>query len=201
MYDSIKDIVIQSVIKKGRGVFHFIDNFVRFGNNESVRKALQSLVKEGKLLRIANGIYYYPKIDKDLGLGVLYPSKEAVAIAVAKHSNVKIVPTGAYALHALGLTTQMQTMVVFLTNGRSKQIDLGDNRVIKFLHSSSQKMFNYKSYVMILAIQALLELGEDQITEIVKTVIKNKLQQVKESDFYHDLTIAPVWAQKILKEL
>ena len=165
------------------------------------KKVLQQLTNEHMLLRICKGVYYYPKIDRELGLGVLLPSKESTALAIAKHAGLKVAPTGACALNALGLTTQVQTVVAFLTNGRARQIDLGEGRYIKFFHSSSQRLFDYKSYRMILIIQAMTELGESGITEEVRSKLKEQLALVSERDFIHDLKLAPIWAQTILRGL
>ena len=169
MENSVVNIVKRLIIKRGRATYWFVDDFVACGNYASVKKALQQLTNEHMLLRISNGVYYYPKIDRELGLGVLLPSKESTALAIAKHAGLKVAPTGAFALNALGLTTQVQTIVAFLTNGRARQIDLGEGRYIKFFHSSSQRLFDYKSYRMILIIQAMTELGESGITEEVRS--------------------------------
>ncbi len=201
MKNSISNTIKQKIISKGRAKFWFIDDFVAIGNNESVRKALQQLTNEQMLLRICHGVYYYPKIDRELGLGVLMPSKESTALAIAKHAGLKIVPTGAFALNALGITTQMQTVVAFLTNGRARQIDLGQGKYINFFHSSSQRLFQYKSYRMILIIQAMTELSENGITDDVRSTLKEQLSLVSEKDFIHDIKLAPIWAQTILREL
>ncbi len=201
MKNSISNTIKQKIISKGRAKFWFIDDFVAIGNNESVRKALQQLTNEQMLLRICHGVYYYPKIDRELGLGVLMPSKESTALAIAKHAGLKIVPTGAFALNALGITTQMQTVVAFLTNGRARQIDLGQGKYIIFFHSSSQRLFQYKSYRMILIIQAMTELSENGITDDVRSTLKEQLSLVSEKDFIHDIKLAPIWAQTILREL
>lgn len=201
MKDSAANSVKKLIISKGRAKFWFVDDFIDLGNYESVKKALQQLTNEQMLLRISHGVYYYPKIDKTLGLGVLFPSKESIAFAVAKHAGLKLVPTGAFALNALGLSMQVQTVVAFLTNGRARQIDLGEGRYIKFFHSSSQRLFDYKSYRMILIIQAMTELGESGITENVCSKLKEQKALVSQRDFIHDIKLAPIWAQIILKEL
>ena len=201
MEDSVINSVRKHVISKGRGIFWFADDFIEYGKNISIRKALQQLTNEQMLLRICHGVYYYPKIDKTLGLGVLLPSKEDIAFAIAKHASLKLVPTGAFALNALGLTTQVQTVVAFLTNGRARQINLGNGRYIKFFHSSSQRLFDYKSYRMILIIQAMNELGESGINDSVRAKLKEQLTLISTNDFIHDIKLAPIWAQTILKEL
>jgi hypothetical protein len=201
MKNSVINSIKQQIISKGRAKFWFVDDFVAIGNNDSVRKALQQLTNEQMLLRICHGVYYYPKIDRELGLGILMPSKESTALAIAKHAGLKIVPTGAFALNALGLTTQVQTVVAFLTNGRARQINLGDGRYIHFFHSSSQRLFEYNSYRMILIIQAMTELGENGMTDDVLSILAEQLSLVSERDFIHDIKLAPIWAQTILREL
>ena len=55
----INNIVLQVLtkIKKARrGTLFFGDDFIAKGNSETVRKALQRLVKNGELTRIATGI-------------------------------------------------------------------------------------------------------------------------------------------------
>lgn len=201
MKNSVINSIKQQIISKGRAKFWFVDDFIAIGNNDSVRKALQQLTNEQMLLRICHGVYYYPKIDRELGLGILMPSKESTALAIAKHAGLKIVPTGAFALNALGLTTQVQTVVAFLTNGRARQINLGDGRYIHFFHSSSQRLFEYNSYRMILIIQAMTELGENGMTDDVLSILAEQLSLVSEKDFIHDIKLAPIWAQTILREL
>ena len=201
MKNSVINSIKQQIISKGRAKFWFVDDFVAIGNNDSVRKALQQLTNEQMLLRICHGVYYYPKIDRELGLGILMPSKESTALAIAKHAGLKIVPTGAFALNALGLTTQVQTVVAFLTNGRARQINLGDGRYIHFFHSSSQRLFEYNSYRMILIIQAMTELGENGMTDDVLSILAEQLSLVSKRDFIHDIKLAPIWAQTILREL
>ena len=65
MKNSIVNNIKQQIISKGRAKFWFVDDFVAIGNNDSVRKALQQLIKEQMLLRICHGVYYYPKIDRE----------------------------------------------------------------------------------------------------------------------------------------
>ncbi|MDR0977080.1 MAG: DUF6088 family protein [Prevotellaceae bacterium] len=54
----------------------FSSDFASYGGAKSVLKALERLTKAKVLLRLSQGIYYYPKMDKELGIGILYPSLE-----------------------------------------------------------------------------------------------------------------------------
>ena len=140
MIGSTQDKIRNYLIQKGRGVFIFLQDFALYGNNDAVKKAFQRLSNEGTILRIAKGIYYYPKTDTQLGIGVLHPSIDEVAQAIAERDKTTIIPTGSYALNMLGLSTQVVTNAVYLTNGSPRRIKVGSGKGILFLHTSDNKM-------------------------------------------------------------
>ena len=132
MQENIGKRIVNNIKKCGRGSIFFPNSFVSYGDIKSVSKSLERLTKEAVIIRLANGIYLYPKIDKELGLGVLYPSVEEIALQVARRDKAHIAPTGAYAMNLLGLSTQVPMNVVFLTDGSPRKIRLGNNRIITF---------------------------------------------------------------------
>lgn len=105
--ESIESKILSKIKKCGRGNLLFASDFVRYGEQKTINKALERLAKEEIIVRISRGVYYYPKIDKVLGLGVLYPSLEEIAEGIAKRDKARIVPTGIYALNRLGFSTQI----------------------------------------------------------------------------------------------
>ncbi|MDR0567386.1 MAG: type IV toxin-antitoxin system AbiEi family antitoxin domain-containing protein [Prevotellaceae bacterium] len=46
----------------------FADDFAALGTADAIRLALGKLQKSGVLMRVAHGIYYYPKKDAKYGL-------------------------------------------------------------------------------------------------------------------------------------
>ena len=106
--------IITYIQKKGRGKIFFVDEFRKFGTNEAVRQALSRLCRKNFLLRLSAGIYLYPKVDNEVG--IIYPSIETIARTIAKREKTRMIPTGVYALNALGLSTQVPAKVVFLTD-------------------------------------------------------------------------------------
>ena len=125
----IENKVAEVLKKLPKGSIFFVDDFLDFGNSESIKKALFRLKEKELLIRLAHGIYLYPKKDKDLG--VLYPSAEEIAIAIAKRDRARIIPTGVQALNKLGLSTQIPLKVVFLTDAAARSIKIG-KRTITF---------------------------------------------------------------------
>ena len=201
MENRAQNTIRQCIVKKGRGKFVFLQDFSVYGSRDAVKKAFQRLANEGFILRIANGIYYYPQIDKVLGLGVIKPSLDDVAQAIAKRDQVKIIPSGSYALNMLGLSTQVATNAVYYTNGTARRIHIGEGKGILFIHTNDNKMLSFKSRLMMLIVSAMREIGEQGFTEEYRTQIKPFVEKVTTADFEHDITLAPVWVRNILLAL
>lgn len=114
----IENKIHVKIKKAKRGALFFVDSFAAYGNAKAVQKALERLVEKEVLLRVATGIYTGPRISKVLGS--IKTDLEEVAAAMAKRDKARILPTGAYALNALGLSTQVPTKVVYLTYGSAR---------------------------------------------------------------------------------
>ncbi len=196
--DSTQQAIKKRIIAKGRGQFVFLQDFSTIGTRNATKKAFQRLANDGFIMRIANGIYYYPRIDKELGFGVLQPSLSDVANAIAKRDKAVIIPTGPYALNMLGLSMQVPANAVYLTNGSPRRIHVGHGKGILFIHTSDNKMLAFRSQLMLLIVIAMREIGEKNITEEEIKTIKQHLQNVTHGDFEHDIRLAPVWVRNIL---
>ena len=148
------------------------------------------------LVRVAQGIYVRPKISKLIG--PLVPTAEEVAEAIAKRDRIRTVPTGSYALNALGLSTQVPMNIVLLTDGSPREIRVG-KRKIKFKKTTPKNLLA-KGKISRLAIQALKEIGNGKVTEAEEKKIVDLLRKEDEKDLRHDIALAPVWIQKIMKK-
>jgi len=188
---------IELAIKsKPRGFLLFPEDFSDKGSAESIRKALQSL-KEKKVIRqVAHGIYVRPKISELIG--ELMPTAEEVAIGISKRDRIRTVPTGAYALNALGLSTQVPMKIVLLTDGSSRIVKVG-KRSIKFKKTTPKNLLA-KGQISRLVIQALKEIGNGKVTKEEEKKIIEQLMQENQKALKHDIDLAPVWIQKIMKK-
>ena len=108
--ENVHKHIEHSISRRKKGDLIFPTDFRGKGTQTAVKTALSRLSREGKLKRLAHGIYYVPKIDPLFG--TIYPAPEEVAESIAKKEKVRIKPAGAYALHRLGLTTQVPTKLV-----------------------------------------------------------------------------------------
>jgi len=197
---SIDDKILAKIKKCGRGKVYFASDFVLYGEAKAVQKVLERLVKSDMLLRLARGIYYYPKIDKELGLGVLYPSWEDVAYAIAKRDKARIVPTGIYALNRLGLSTQVPMNFVFLTDGTPRRINTGKGKGILFKHTAPKNLA-FRNEIVMLIVFALKEIGKDKVAQEQSERIKQILQQVPKELVLQDAKLMPAWAKSLIMKL
>ena len=190
---------IEAIIKQTeKGKLVFISDFSEFGNYDTVRKSLQRLVNKELVIRISKGIYYIPK--KDNILGILYPTAEEIGKAIAKRDKARIIPTGAYAQHLLGLSTQIPMNVVYLTDGSARKIKIGNQTIV--FKKTSPKNLSFENQLSSLLIQALKSKKEVNITENDKRRLKeiisksNELEKIKK-----DIRIAPVWIRKMVLQI
>jgi len=195
MNNTVENKVLTKIKKAKRGSLFFSDNFATFGNAETVRRTLNRLVESGEIDRVASGIFVRPQIDKIIGK--ITPKIEDIADAIARRDKAKIVPTGAYALNRLGLSTQVPMKIVYLTDGSARNIKVG-NYSISFIRTSPKNV-SAIGKISRLAIQALKSIGKENITSQEIEKIQNVLMKEKISYLEHDLRIAPAWIKEIIR--
>ena len=191
---SVEKKIEKSIKSKPKGALLLPDDYLSYGSSDAIRKALDRLENKQVIVRVAQGIYVRPKISKLIG--VLVPSAEEVAEAIAKRDRIRTVPTGSYALNALGLSTQVPMNIVLLTDGSPSEIRVG-KRKIKFKKTTPKNRLA-KGKISRLVIQALKEIGNGKVTAEEENKIIDLLKKEEEKDLKHDIALAPVWVQKIM---
>jgi hypothetical protein len=196
MKQSIEKQIEKSIKSKPKGVLIIPDDYIDYGSSDAIRKALDRLEDKQVIIRVAQGIYVRPKVSKLLGS--LVPSAEEVAEAIAKRDRIRTLPTGSYALNALGLSTQVPMNIVLLTDGSPREIRVG-KRKIKFKKTTPKNLLA-KGKISRLVIQALKEIGNGKVTQEEEDKIINLLKKEEIKDLKHDIALAPVWIQKIMRK-
>lgn len=193
---SIEKHIEIAIKRKPRGTLILPSDFSQFGSSKAVQKSLERLENKGVIIRISQGIYVRPKISKLIG--TLTPTAEEVATAISKRDKIRTIPTGSYALNALGLSTQVPMNIVLLTDGSPREIKIG-KRIIKFKRTTPKNLLA-KGRISGLVIQALKEIGQMNISSEEEKKIISLLMEENEKDLKHDIELAPVWIQKIMKK-
>jgi hypothetical protein len=195
---NVNNDIVEYIKRNRHGRIFFADEFRGFGSNVAVRQTLSRLCKKDFLIRLSAGIYLYPQHDKLIG--IVYPSIETIAKTIAKREKTRLIPTGVYALNALGLSTQVPAKVVFLTDGTARVVKVGKRATVKFKRTVAKNL-SYKGKISLLVVSALKEIGKDRVTDEQLLKIKEALQYEKRENIIHDANLAPVWISKIILRL
>jgi len=191
---SIEVNILKRIESLPKGELFLPTDFSDVGSSEAIRISLFRLQKQGIISRVAQGIYVRPKESRLLGK--LVPTAEEVAEAIAKRDRIRTVPTGSYALNALGLSTQVPMNIVFLTDGSPREIRVG-KRKIKFKKTTPKNLLA-KGKTSRLVIQALKEIGNGKLSDKEEKKVIEILLKENNNDLKHDIGLAPVWIQKIM---
>jgi len=194
MYLSTVNKTLIKIKKAKRGTLFFVENFVKIANAKTVNKALERMVKTGELQRLSKGIYYRPANSKLIG--ELTPNIETVVLAIAKRDKARIAPTGSYALNRLGLSTQVPTNFVYLTDGSARKLTIGNSRIT--FKKTSPKNVAAVGAISSLVIQALKTIGKDNVKINEIEHIQNILKKEKYTRLEHDIRLAPAWIREIM---
>jgi predicted transcriptional regulator of viral defense system len=196
------DKVIESRVKSiilghGRGwVFTRMD-LIQVGAPDSIGMALLRLSRKNVIRRLARGLYDYPVIHPTLGR--IAASADAIAKALACRDAVRIQPAGAYAANILGLSEQIPTRIVFLTDGASRHIKLGKREIV--LKRTTPRNIAASGRKSGTIIQALRHLGKNQVNDQVRSIILRQLTAADRKQILKDIKFAPAWVARILRGL
>jgi hypothetical protein len=171
--------------------------FTEFGGRAAVDQALSRLQRRGQIRRLARGIYEFPRVHPRIG--ILAPSLEAVAKAVAARTHSRIMVSGAKALNLLGLSTQVPVQNLFLTEGPSRTVRIG-NQTITLKHVAPSKMIGAGTEAGVV-IQAVRSLGQKGIREIPVKALAERLPRPVKSAIKRLVPAAPAWSQPVLRQI
>jgi hypothetical protein len=194
---SIDSRVLARIRAWGRGAVCVPSDFLDLGSREAIDVALHRLARKGTIRRLARGVYDFPK--KHPVLGLLTPSADAVAQALAGRDRTRLQPAGAYAANLLGLSEQVPAKAVFLTDGPSRTVRI-ESTTIQFRRTTPRNMAA-AGRLSGLLMQALRELGEEHITQERRKYLKRTIPANERRELLKDLRLAPAWMHPIFREL
>ena len=171
-------------------------DFTDITDKKTVNMGLIRLADEGLIKKILFGVYYKPEFSKLLGEAVA-PSPNKVAHALARNFGWTIVPCGDTALNLLGLSTQVPSQWVYVSDGAYKEYTF-DNTTIKFKRTTNKEISKV-SYKTALSIQALKALGKENITEQVISRLKKILTGEEKEKMLAESKSATSWVLELIK--
>ena len=171
-------------------------DFTDITDKKTVNMGLIRLADEGLIKKILFGVYYKPEFNELLGESVA-PSPNNVAHALARNFGWTIVPCGDTALNLLGLSTQVPSQWVYVSDGAYKEYTF-DNTTIKFKRTTNKEISKV-SYKTALTIQALKALGKENITEQVILRLKKILTDEEKEKMLAESKSATSWVLELIK--
>ena len=195
--DSTNNGILRRIKTRKRGWVFTPDSFSDLGTRRAIDLALMRHRDSGLVRQLARGLYDYPKVDPQLG--PLQPSTDDIALALAGRDATRLQPSGAYAANLLGLSTQVPMNMVYLTDGRTRTVRVG-NRQIHLKRTTPRHMAT-AGKVSGLVIQALRHLGKKNVdSEIVKR-LNHRLDDGGRKQLMKDIRYAPAWIGDIFRTL
>jgi hypothetical protein len=194
---TVENRIVSRIYGKGRGWVFTPTHFLDLGSRSAVGNALSRLTAAGTIRRLAFGLYDYPATDPVLGM--VAPSADAIARALVARDAIRIQPSGAYAANLLGLSDQVPSRIVFLTDGPGRKVSIGKREII-LQHTTPRNMAT-AGRISGTIIQALRHLGRDQVDDQALAILRRNLANSDRSTILKDLMHAPAWIAEILRRL
>ena len=190
---------IRDRIEKARaGTLFVMSDFADIAPNNAANRVVLRLSEDGKLRQIVRGVYQKPCINDFLGEAE-EPGAEAVAEAIARKNGWIIRPDGDTALNLLGLSTQVPSHWVYLSDGPYKCYTYGGG-VIELKHSAN-RLFGRLSSRAALVVQAFRALGEKGLTDEFATVLRKRFSSDELARISKETIIAPSWIHEAIEKL
>lgn len=201
---SIEKQLISIVYGNGRGWAFSRKDFSLLAGAELVDKALSRLAEKGTVRRLCRGMYDYPLCSKWLKQE-LGPNMDQVAHAFARKFGWNIQVSGNAALNIMGISTQVPTRYLYLSDGPSKSYQILDQELsfkkARFTH------LDFKYPQSALLVQAIEALGENAIDDaIIKRMAiylnaSSSLTPKKKQALAKDTQFVTSWVQSTVKSV
>jgi hypothetical protein len=198
MHGDVTKKIRQRIYGHGRGWVFNSKDFQDITSLETTRQILGRLTREGKIIRLREGIYHFPNTSSLLNIPT-NPDPDAVARAIARANGWTVMPTGDTALNLLGLSHQVPVQYQYFSDGPTKKYEWSGGK-LSFKHRTNKETTILSPRTALL-VQALKTLGEDSLDEaILNRFIKEYTERelkiaVKEAKY------STSWVHNIIKQL
>ena len=158
--NSIQMKVLARIRQLGPGKVHTSKDFLDLGSRAAIDQSLKRLAQDRNIRRLGRGLYHIPRMNPTLDIE-LAPDMDTIAQAIARKTGSRVIPSGAVAANWFGLSTQVPAKPVYLTDGKTRSIRVG-NTVFSMKHVSPKDL-PLGSPTSAMVFQALRYLGKEAI--------------------------------------
>lgn len=194
---SVGGHILRRVARRGRGWAFTPRDFADLGDPRGVGMALTRLVRDGKIRRIARGLYDRPHPHPVLGQ--TGATSEAVVTAVARGRHLRLLPSPQVAANQLGLTTQVPAQLVYQTDGAPATVRVGKRQII--FRRNTGRTLALAGRASGLVAQALRDVGKSNVTQDTIRHLRHRLDATAKSQLVADLALVPAWMRPIFLQI
>jgi len=195
---AMRDQILARINRLGEGKAFSAKDFLDIASRGTIDMALGALTRSGGIRRIRRGLYDMPRVNEALG-GKLSPDIDEAARALARRQRWTIVPDGAWAANLLGLSTQVPSKIVYLTDGPNKDVPIG-RRTIHFKHARPKAMAGFEGKLA-LVVQALRYLGQDGVGPRELETLRSVMSAAEKRKLVKDTRFGVDWIYEVAKKI
>jgi hypothetical protein len=195
---TMRDQIVTRIERLGAGKAFSAKDFLDIASRGTVDMALSGLTRRGTIRRVRRGLYDMPKVNPALG-GKLSPDIDEAARAIARRQRWKIVPEGAWAANLLGLSTQVPSKIIYLTDGPNNEVPIG-RRIIHFKHARPKAMAGLEGKFA-LVVQALRHLGREGVGLREIETLRAALSPTEKRKLVRDTRFGVDWIYDVAKKI
>lgn len=162
-----------------------------------VRTYLAELVKTSHIVRLARGVYLFPRLS-EVGMKIMLPETADIAKAIASHEGRLIAPSPETCAFRTGLVFSDRAPYKFLVTGSPRKIHLQNGRLLEFVMTREARIFSIRSEAMRNLTLAIRYLGKDAIGERELSVIALRLSEIKRDDIEDGIWKTTEWVREVI---
>lgn len=189
--------ILDRITKKEEGWVFTPSDFLDLGTPHTVGMTLLRLAQNGKIRKVARGLYERPR--KHAQLGFLSPAPDAIANALTGRDRLRLQPSGAYAANLLHLSEQVPAKITYLTDASPRVVRVGKQTIR--LNKASPRRMAAAGRTSGLVFEVLRYLGRNHVTPERVAQLQRLLSAEDRRLLLEDLRLAPVWMHPILREI
>ncbi|OPY66698.1 MAG: hypothetical protein A4E57_02663 [Syntrophorhabdaceae bacterium PtaU1.Bin034] len=194
---SVDSIILQRIQGNGPGWVFSPAHFSDVGSRDAVATALKRYKRTGLIRQVSRGLYEVPRHHPKIG--GLPPSVDSIVKALQDRDAVRLQPTGAYAANLLGLSEQVPSKIILLTDGPTRRVNIeGQSIVLKHTTPKAMATAGRKSG---LVIQALRHIGPKGVTSDILDRIRRGISDDDKKQLLQDIRYAPAWIARLMREI
>ncbi len=190
--------VLKKIYTHGRGWAFSEKDLASLGNRSAIDVTLHRLVKKGTIRRVIRGIYDYPKFSKLLQKQ-LSPDTDKVAQAIARKHGWRIQPSGPVSLNILGLSTQVPSKYLYLSDGPSKSFLIGKTTLS--FKTTVLKEAGFKYHESSLIVAAIRSLGKDHVNPNTSDSVRKWLDPSMRTKVLKDTNTVSRWIYDEIRQV